>query len=111
MRPPQIIVITHRGAEASEIDHYISTLFAPATVLYMYSRWGKDPKNELAGKYTFYEVTALEPYGTRCFLYSLRVAHVFLEGFAQAQETRERAHARRAISLSWGRAPPQKQCG
>ena len=49
--------MTHRGASATEVDHYISTLFSPAAVLYLYSRWGKDPKNRLDGKYTFYEVS------------------------------------------------------
>ena len=57
--PGQIIAVTHRGASATEIDPYISTLFSPAKVLYIYSRWAKDPKNEVEGKYTFFEVTCM----------------------------------------------------
>ena len=55
--PPQLVCITHRGASATEIDHYLSTLWAPAKVLYLYSRWGKDPRNEIEGSKTFYEVS------------------------------------------------------
>ena len=51
------MVVTHRGASSTEIDHYISTLFSPAKVLYLYSRWGKDPDNQIEGRFTFYEVT------------------------------------------------------
>ena len=50
-------MITHRGASATEIDPYISTLFSPAKVLYFYSRWGKDPKHSIDGRYTFFEVS------------------------------------------------------
>ena len=55
--PPQLVVVTHRGASATEIDHYISTWCDPAKVLYLYSRWGKDPENPIEGRFTFYEVT------------------------------------------------------
>ena len=71
-KPPQIIVVTHRGASSTEIDPYISTLFSPATVLYLYSRWGKDPKNKLPGMFTFYEVIGASM-SSDCFVLGARM--------------------------------------
>ena len=52
----QFIVVTHRGASDVEIDPYISTWLSPAATLYIFSRWGKDPKHKIDGRYCFYEV-------------------------------------------------------
>ena len=54
--PIQFFVVTHRGSSDSEIDHYISTLLAPAVVVYVFSRWGKDPVLAVPGSVCFYEV-------------------------------------------------------
>ena len=55
----QFFVVTHRGSSDTEIDHYISTLLAPAVVIYVFSRWGADPKFKVGGNVCFYEVSVL----------------------------------------------------
>ena len=55
----QFFVVTHRGSSDTEIDHYISTLLQPAVVIYVFSRWGKDPKHTVSGSVCFYEVAAV----------------------------------------------------
>ena len=53
----QFFVVTHRGSSDAEIDHYISTLLAPAVVIYVFSRWGADPLHKVSGSVCFYEAS------------------------------------------------------
>ena len=53
----QFFVVTHRGSSDTEIDHYISTFLAPAVVIYVFSRWGGDSREQfkVQGSVCFYE--------------------------------------------------------